>query len=149
MTEFTVATAREAAARDDLATWVHAFLGSPGSDNAPLGDQLRDAPLHWAGPILVPLDELHRLAGPPGHPVMEPTADHEWRDDVDELADAVAEGHEPAPVVTTHRDGRHVLEDGNHRVEALRRAGEAKAWTVVGFASAEERDAFIEAAPGA
>ena len=32
--------AREAADRDELAAWVPRFLASPGSDNAPLGDEL-------------------------------------------------------------------------------------------------------------
>jgi hypothetical protein len=35
-----------------------------------------------------------------------------------------------------------VLEDGNHRVEALRRAGSNQAWAVIGFVDPEERDRF-------
>ena len=52
----------------------------------------------------------------------------EWRDDVDDLADEVADGREPPPVVVRHEDGQLVLEDGNHRVEAMRRAGRTTAW---------------------
>ncbi|MEZ5139313.1 MAG: hypothetical protein R2711_11265 [Acidimicrobiales bacterium] len=37
-----------------------------------------------------------------------------------------------------------MLEDGNHRAEALRRAGQEEAWTVVALADEAERDAFIE-----
>jgi hypothetical protein len=40
--------------------------------------------------------------------------------------------------------GDHLrLEDGNHRVEALRRAGIDQAWAVIGFGDPEERDRFI------
>ena len=42
-----------------------------------------------------------------------------------------------------------VLEDGNHRVEALRRAGEERAWTVIAFPDDATRDRFIERAESA
>lgn len=136
--------ARAAAARDELADWVADFLGSPGSDNGALGHLLTAAePLVWLGPVQLPLDQLHRLAGPPGQPVLEPVEDHEWRDDVDDLAQRIKEGLEPAPVVVSHQGDHLRLEDGNHRVEALRRAGYDQAWAVVGFENAEERDRFI------
>ncbi|QXC59103.1 ParB/Srx family N-terminal domain-containing protein [Aquihabitans sp. G128] len=140
---YSTAAAREAAAHDQLAEWVGRFLSSPGSDNAPLAKLLSDPPLAWLGPVLLPLDQLNRLAGPPGHPVVEEVDDDYWRDDVEELAQAVDGGHEPAPVVVTHQGDHLKLEDGNHRVEALRRAGETEAWAVIGFEGPEERDAFI------
>lgn len=146
MNEYTTDTARDAAGRDELGEWVAAFLASPGSDNAPLAEKLSDPPLHWLGPIEVPLDDLHRLAGPPGSPALQTVDDHEWRDDVDDLAADVEAGDEPAPVIATYEDDRLLLEDGNHRVEAMRRAGVERAWTVVGFADAATRTAFVERA---
>lgn len=142
--DFTMQGARDAATRDDLNAWVAAFLASPGSDNAELGRMLTDPPRHWIGPVLVPFDQLHRLAGPEGHPVLCPVEDHEWRDDVAELADKIDDGLQPAPVVVSARDDQLVLEDGNHRVEALRQAGHHRTWGVVGFTDPAERDRFIE-----
>ena len=147
--DFTTESAREAAARDELDGWVSRFLASPGSDNPVLGEMLSDPPRSWLGPVEIPLDQLNRLAGPPGHPVLEEVDDHEWRDDVDDLADVIEDGHEPAPVVASYRDGDLVLEDGNHRVEALRRAGEERAWTVIAFPDDATRDRFIERAESA
>lgn len=141
--QYTTETAREAAARDELAQWVSAFLASPGSDNAALAEQLADPPRWWIGPVEVPLDQLNRLAGPPGHPVVEAVADHEWRDDVDDLARQVEAGQEPAPVIATQTDDGLKLEDGNHRVEALRRAGVGRAWTIIGFDDPDARDRFL------
>ncbi|QYG93119.1 ParB N-terminal domain-containing protein [Iamia sp. SCSIO 61187] len=141
--QYTTEAARAAAAHDELAEWVAAFLSSPGSDNAALAEQLADQPRWWIGPVEVPLDQLGRLAGPPGHPVVEVVDDHEWRDDVDDLAQQVEDGQEPAPVIATHTDDGLKLEDGNHRVEALRRAGVDRAWTVIGFDDPEARDRFI------
>ena len=121
--EYSTEAARAAAERDELVDWVVDFLGSPGSDNAVLAVSLRDEGLTWAGPIRLPIDELPRLAGPSDHPVLQPVDDDEWRDDVDELARRIEAGAEPPPVIVTYRDDQLVLEDGNHRVEALRRAG--------------------------
>jgi hypothetical protein len=139
---YTVDAARAAAERDELGPWVAEFLASPGSDNAPLGEALTDPPRTWIGPVRLPLDQLHRLAGPPDHPVLCPVDDDEWRDDVEDLAEKVDEGWEPPPMVVTYQDGQLVLEDGNHRVEGLRRAGETAAWSVVSFVDDAERDAF-------
>ncbi len=143
--------ARRAAAADDLGAWVDRFLRSPGSDNADLADQLGERPHWWVGPVRLPLDELNRLVGPPGAPALETVDDDEWRDDVDDLAARVEAGEEAPPVIVSHRDDQLVLEDGNHRVEALRRAGRDEAWSIVGFEDEAARDRFLarrERAPG-
>jgi hypothetical protein len=142
--EFTVDTARRAAERDELAGWVAEFLASPGSDNATLAALLTDPPRTWIGPVQLPLDQLHRLAGPADHPVLVAVDEDDWRDDVADLHEKVEEGWEPPPMVVTYRDDQLVLEDGNHRAEGLRRAGEHEAWSVVSFESPEERDRFLE-----
>ena len=141
--EHSTEAARAAAARDELGEWVAAFLASPGSDNAVLGQVLTESPRWWIGPVQVPLAQLNRLAGPPGAPVLEAVPDDAWRDDVDDLARRIEEGHEPPPVIVTHDDGELVLEDGNHRVEALRRAGVEQAWAIIGFDDPASRDRFV------
>lgn len=139
VTDFSTDSARAAAARDELGGWVAEFLASPGSDNAALGATLSQS--HWwVGPVELPIDRLRRLAGPAGAPVMEVVEESEWRDDVDELADKVEDGHQPPPVVVTYRDDHLYLEDGNHRLEAIRRAGHDRAWAVVGFEVEVEDD---------
>jgi hypothetical protein len=145
--DFTVDTARRAAARDELGTWVAAFLASPGSDNAELGHALTHPPRTWIGPVRLRLDQLNRLAGPADHPVLVEVDGDEWRDDVDDLEAKVDEGWEPPPMVVTYRDDQLHLEDGNHRAEGMRRAGETDAWGIVGFNSTEERDRFLARAP--
>jgi hypothetical protein len=142
--EFSVDGAQRAAERHDLDGWVRRFLASPGSDNAELGDQLTEEPRYWIGPLRLRISTLHRLVGPPGDPVLCPVDDDDWRDDVAEMAEKIdGDEWEPAPVVVMYRDDQLVLEDGNHRVEGLRRAGEDEAWAVVGFESAEARDRFV------
>jgi hypothetical protein len=141
---FSVETARRAARADRLDWWVGAFLASPGSDNAPLAAKLAVTLPHWLGPVEIPHEQLHRLAGPPGAPVLEAVPEDEWRDDVEDLAEKIEDdGHEPPPVIASYRQGRLVVEDGNHRIEALRRAGYDVAWAIVGFETEGERRQFI------
>ena len=140
---YSIDAARAAAERDELSDWVAEFLASPGSDNEVLGEQLTKGPRWWLGPVQIPLDRLNRLAGPPGEPaVLCPVDEDEWRDDVEDLEEKVREGWEPPPVIASYRDGQLVLEDGNHRVEGMRRGGEREAWTVIGFDDPDERDRF-------
>lgn len=138
----TVEAARAASERGELDEWVATFLASPGSDNAPLGEMLTEGERWWLGPMRLPIDRLHRLAGPPDQPVLCPVDDDFWRDDVDDLEEKVREGWEPPPVIVTCRGDQLVLEDGNHRVEGVRRTGEDEVWAVVGFDSPDERDRF-------
>jgi hypothetical protein len=140
--EFSVDAARQAAAREELDEWVTAFLASPGSDNDALADMLSERLAWWTGPLRLPISRLHRLAGPPGDPVLCPVDDDYWRDDVEDLGEKVEDGFEPPPVIVAFRHDQLVLEDGNHRVEALRRAGKDMAWALVGFESEDERNRF-------
>lgn len=142
--QYSVQGAREAGERDELAGWVERFLSSEGSDNPLLGQKLTQELGWWAGPVQLPLDRLHRLAGPPGHPVEAPVDEDYWDDRVGDMAERVKDGWEPAPVVVAYRQGDLALEDGNHRVESLRQAGRDSAWAVVGFERQEDRDRFMQ-----
>jgi hypothetical protein len=141
--QFSLASAREAADHERLDAWVTDFLSSPGSDNAALAQQLSERPRVWWGPMSVPLRRLNRLAGPEGEPVLCPVDDDDWADNVEDMKDEIEDGWEPPPLVVTFRDGQLVLEDGNHRVESLRRAGRREWWAVVGFESSADLDRFV------
>lgn len=146
--EFSVDTARAAAERDELDAWVARFLKSPGSDNAPLADDLSTRLCCWTGPVRLPLDSLHRLAGPPGQPVLCPVDEDDWPDRVDDMEERIDEGWEPPPVIVAYRHGQLVLEDGNHRVESIRRAGRRHAWAVIGFEDPGDRERFAPPSGG-
>jgi hypothetical protein len=148
--DYSVEAARAAADRDELEAWVAQFLASPGSDNAELAAALTQSPRWWLGPVRVPSNQLQRLAGPPDAPVLCPVDDDYWRDDVEEMAQRIDDDDdewEPPPVIVTHRDGNLLLEDGNHRVEGLRRAGEDHVWAIIAFEDPDERDRFVAPAP--
>ncbi|MGA9277020.1 hypothetical protein [Ilumatobacter sp.] len=136
--EFTVESARTAAEVGDLSTWVARFLASDGSDNAELGEQLSGEYAEWFGPLRLEFDRLHRLAGPPDQPTLERLGDDDL-ETVEDMQESVDEGWSPPPFVVTWQGDHLVLEDGNHRIEGLRRAGHDSYWCVLGFDDADAR----------
>jgi hypothetical protein len=139
MARFDLASARAAATENRTAIWVGDFLASRGSDNAVLAAALAQHEHWWVGPTRVPLDDLERLAGPEDEALV-PIEEEEWEADVEDMEDSLEEGWEPPPLLAEYQDGRLLLQDGNHRFEALRRAGEREAWVLIYFDDPAERD---------
>jgi ParB-like nuclease family protein len=142
MQRFSLASARAAAAADRTAIWVGDFLASRGSDNEVLAAALAQERHWWAGPVELRLDDLERLAGPEDD-VLVPIEPREWEGDVGEMEESLEQGWEPPPLLAEYQDGRLLLQDGNHRFEALARAGAETAWVLVFFADEADRDAFL------
>lgn len=142
--KFSVESAREAAERDEVEAWVAGFLSSPGSDNAALAQELTSRQRWWLGPVQLPFSHLHRLIGPPGDPVLA-ELDNEDHGRIEEMEESIDDGWDPPPLIVSYRDDLRqlVLEDGNHRVEGLRRNGERHGWSLVCFDGPAERDAFV------
>jgi hypothetical protein len=139
---FSLASAFEASGDDErLARWVGDFLASRGSDNAALAAGLAQAPHWWLGPLSVPVADLVRLAGPEDDALV-PIDEEEWEGDVDAMEESIEEGWEPPPLLVEHQAGRLLLQDGNHRYEALKRAGVADAWVLIWFDDPAARDEF-------
>ena len=136
----------EAAKRADddgrLAEWVTTFLTSPGSDNEALAAELAFGGASFLGPVRLALDDLYPLAGPDDHDVSIPVPEQKWDHEVDAMDESLARGWEPPPLLVSHRDGAYVLEDGNHRHDALRRAGATHTWAVLVFWNTSDRSEF-------
>jgi hypothetical protein len=138
---FDLASARRAAENGETALWVGDFLSSRGSDNELLAAALAQRKHWWVGPISVPVDALIRLAGPEDDALC-PVDDDEWEGEIAAMEESVEEGWEPPPLLAEFQDGRLLLQDGNHRYEALVRAGAPSAWVLVYFDDPGGRDAF-------
>jgi hypothetical protein len=139
---FSIESARREERCGELDVWVAAFLRSPGSDNAVLADELSNRKVSWWGPVRLRFDELYRLAGPPDQPTLAPLRDDDL-ETVEEMGDSIQDGWEPPPLIVSYRDGQLAVEDGNHRIEGLRRAGLSQYWAVVGFDDDDQRRAFF------
>lgn len=130
---YSVDAAKQAEADGHLGEWVTSFLSSPGSDNEALAAQLAFVGASFVGPVRLALDDLHPLAGPADHDFEIPVPAREWDDEVDAMDESLARGWEPPPLLVSYREGHYVLEDGNHRHDALRRAGATHTWAIVAF----------------
>jgi hypothetical protein len=140
--EFSVESARLAEQRGQLDEWVAAFLRSPGSDNAVLAEELSGRKSSWCGPLRLPFDELQRLAGPADQPTLTRLGDDDIGT-VEEMGERIDDGWEAPPLVVSYRDSQLFVEDGNHRIEGLRRNGLGDYWAVVGFDDEDQRTAFL------
>jgi hypothetical protein len=138
---FSLESAFEAAERDDTARWVGDFLASRGSDNEVLAAALAQKRHWWLGPVRLPIDDLVQMAGPDDD-LECPIEPQEWEHDVEAMESSVEQGWEPPPLLVEYSGGELRLQDGNHRYEALRRAGETHAWALVWFDDPAERDRF-------
>ena len=138
--QYTIHSARQANERGELGDWVADFLASDGSDNAVLGEQLRDEYPLWFGPVRIGFDRLHRLAGPPDQPTLE-RLDEDDLETVESMEESIDEGWTPPPFVATWQDDHLMLEDGNHRAEGVRRFGDDSYWCIVGVTTDDERAA--------
>ncbi len=131
-TRFDLRSAQRAAGREEIALWVGDLLASPGSDNEILAAALAQKQHWWVGPVELPLEELVRLAGPEDD-VLVPIDDDVWEADISTMEESVEEGWEPPPLLAEHQAGRLLLQDGNHRYEALSRSGAPSAWVLIYF----------------
>jgi ParB-like nuclease domain len=138
---FDLASARAAAAEDRTAIWVGDFLASRGSDNEVLAAALALKEHWWLGPTRVPLADLVRLAGPEDDALV-PIDEQEWEVEIDDMAQSLEEGWEPPPLLAEYQDGRLLLQDGNHRYEALQREGAPDAWVLIFFEDPAARERF-------
>jgi hypothetical protein len=138
---FDVTSAFAAAADDELALWVGEFLASRGSGNATLAAGLAQREHWWLGPLWLPLARLVPLAGPDDDALC-PVDEDEWETDVHAMEDSIDQGWDPAPLLAQFDHGRLLLQDGNHRYEALARAGATHAWVLLWFDDPEERREF-------
>jgi hypothetical protein len=141
-TTFDLDGACRAAERGEVALWVGEFLASRGSDNAVLAAALAQERHWWAGPLRLPIGDLVRLAGPEDDALC-PIDEQAWEADVEAMEESVEAGWEPPPLLAEFQDGRILLQDGNHRYEALAREGATEAWVLVYFDDPSEHAGFV------
>lgn len=125
---FDLAGARRAADEGRLYAWLDALLRREPGANRSLAAILRGHRPRLEGPVLLPLDGLTQSAGP-GPGFKWPADPERWEADIAALAALDPEALPPM-VVRDTAGARH-LSDGNHRLDAWRRRGEAHGWAVV------------------
>lgn len=126
---FTVEEAISFSKEGRIEEWVHLFLNSVG-DNVPFSEGLKLEKRYWTGPLLIKLDKLRRCCGP--EPEMEYFNAHEdWESEIGKFQGLIRNGWDMPPLIVQHEGNDLVVNDGNHRLEAMKREGIEKCWVII------------------
>lgn len=142
--QFNLASAQAAARDGQLAAWVDRYLRTSVRPNVPFADGLQLERRWWAGPRLLPLDQLTRCSGPEPEMAFRVPAD-DWERYVTLLAAGLTTPEALPPLIVLYQDGRRIISDGNNRHEAMRRRGWRSCWVLMWYTSQEDyhRDAEL------
>ncbi len=114
-----------------LRAWIEEFLVVPEWRNEGLLKRVQDFSVYWPAPVLVPLGEFARIAGP-GPEFKFPQDPNEWSAKIDEIVQRQPRPEDLPPVIAWRDpDGSINLADGNHRVDALKKMGYTSAWALI------------------
>lgn len=123
-----------------LEDWVHGYLLSAGHNPA-FSEGLKLDKRYYDGPVNMPLSLLKRCCGPEEEMAFRVDEAY-FEKHVAELQEAVRRGEDMPPLIVNYRAEGFVLNDGNHRFEALYRLGAESAWAIVWTSSQADREAF-------
>ena len=136
MYEATLKSAMDYASGNNIEAWVHEYLCAEG-DNKGFSDGLKLEPREYEGPKLMNLDLFTRTYGP------EPGMKHSIREDDKEqvkwfwfniggIAERYRAGNwDMPPLIIQDSGGEYELNDGNHRLEALKTLGIKEYWVIL------------------
>jgi len=129
LSTYTLESAIEAGEAGTLRDWVIAFLEAEGN-NLKLAQGLRiNQTIRFFGPKEADLAPMKRMCGSPEEKLQY--TDNDWDARVDAMVTAIQQGWNPPPIIISdYYDPEGNLTDGNHRHEALLRAGYTKYWTI-------------------
>jgi hypothetical protein len=116
---FTVDEAIEFSKQGGIEGWVHLFLNSVGN-NVPFSEGLKLEKRYWTGTLLISLDKLTRCCGP-----------EEWEIEINKFRKLICNGWEMPPLIAQHEGNELKVNDGNHRLEAMKREGIEKCLVII------------------
>jgi len=136
MFEPTLKSAIEYGKLGNIEEWVHEYLCGEGN-NKGFSDGLKLESRQYSEPRLMNLNLFKRCYGP--EPDMEY---HIRKDDTEHLKwfwlkiDGIAERYQAGnwdmpPLIISNFDGEYMLNDGNHRFEALKKLGIKEYWVIL------------------
>ena len=138
----TASSAKEFARDGRLEEWIHTFLLSDGHNRA-FSDGLKLVPRFYHGPMDMPIRLFRRCCGP--EPDMKYHEPEEWFEKrVNALREALQTDGDFPPLIVNYVKGEFVINDGNHRYEALRRIGREKHPVIFWVTEKEDNIALME-----
>ena len=126
---FTVDEALDYASRGEIEVWVHLFLNSVG-DNKPFSEGLKLQKRYWLKPLFIELGKLRRCCGPePEMQFVVPTDG--WESHITYFQSLIQDGWNMPPLIAYNESDYLIVNDGNHRLEAMKREGIEKCWVII------------------
>lgn len=126
---FTVDEALKFASKGEIEEWVHLFLNSVG-DNKPFSEGLKLQKRYWLGPLLIELDKLRRCCGPELEMQFVVPSDG-WENHITNFQSLIRSGWNIPPLIAYNEGEYLIVNDGNHRLEAMKREGIEKCWVII------------------
>ena len=109
--------------------WLHVFLLGEGR-NLLLSEGLKKKKRYWIAPFEMDLSRLKRIGG--WEKGMEYVQEKEsWKKHVGKMKNSLSKGWKPYPLIVEFKKGIFTVRDGSHRMDALKKAGYKKCWTVI------------------
>lgn len=134
---FNVDEAIEFGKRGEIEEWVHLFLNSVG-DNRAFSEGLKLQKRYWIGPLLIELNKLKRCCGP--EPEMQFVDSAEaWEKHISKFQELIRNNWDMPPLIVQHLEDQLVINDGNHRWEAMKREKFDKCWVIIWGSEDEEQ----------
>ena len=135
--KYTTSEALTYAEEGKIESWVLSFLNNEG-DNKAFAEGLQLVERFYTDPIMVPLKSFNRICGP--EPKMEFVVDKEsFNSKVEKIQKRMLAGWDMPPLIINFTSGLFILNDGNHRYEALIRRGKKTHYAI--FWSSNHEDA--------
>lgn len=125
--KFTVEAALLAKKNGTLSKWTQELLQSEGGVG--LANALKSERTVAVEMLNFPLSLLKKIEGPEEQ-VENRLSPDVWEKNVQRLTDLIKHGYSPAPLIVTDFWNKFEIADGNHRHEALVRAGIKSYWTI-------------------
>ncbi len=126
---------------------VHNFLSTRGKNKEMAHGILRrknEGTLFWVGPIQFSLKELTRCCGPEEEMEFVQTPES-WEGRVGAMVEDLERGWQPPVLIANPRTWPTLsIRDGNHRYEAMQRAGMSEYWTLFWFDKENDLRQFAE-----
>jgi len=134
MFEATVKSAMEYAQQNKVEEWVHEFLCGEGN-NKPFSDGLKLKKRQFTPPALMKLDLLTRIHGPESDMKYRVVGEEHigyFRLKIEEIEQRYAAGNwDMPPLIVQCCDEIYELNDGNHRIEALKNLKIDEYWVIL------------------
>lgn len=125
----TLESALTFAEADKLEAWIHAFLLGEG-DNRAFSEGLKKKERVYFPPIELALDQFERCCGPEAG-LLYPVNEEGFWQRVYSIRDRYLNGDWDMPPLIVNVDTEnYILNDGNHRYEALRQLGIESYWVI-------------------